>query len=343
MIVILIMLFGAMIVSLKIHRQGLDKEYLSKENTQAIKGIFTIIVFLSHVRTYAEYSHVTDLFVIDFLNYLGQLMVAMFLFYSGYGISESIKRKGYMYVQSMPRNRIGKTFFDFALAICIFLLVNPFIGAKYSLVDIILSFTGWTTVGNSNWYMFAIFTLYILTFLCFLLWKNNRWIALVSMTICSLGYVYIMSLLKENWWSSTYLCYSAGMWYSYYKDKIDKVLGKSNIIYYAVTIGCIICYGYMFQFRYVRLLLFNAVAILFSLVIVLISMKISFKSKILVWCGKYLFWIYILQRIPMRIFAHIGVNEYNPYIYLFLCFLVTLVLAVVVNKGADELKKKIWM
>ena len=31
-------------------------------------------------------------------DYLGQLMVALFLFYSGYGIYEAIKRKGYEYV-----------------------------------------------------------------------------------------------------------------------------------------------------------------------------------------------------------------------------------------------------
>ena len=63
----------------------------------------------------------------------------------------------------MPANRIGKTFFDFSIAIFLFLIVDVCLRIKYSISDIILAFTGWTTVGNSNWYMFAIFTLYIIT------------------------------------------------------------------------------------------------------------------------------------------------------------------------------------
>lgn len=342
MIIIFSVLCIIMILSLRVCRSGLDGDYLSKENTQAIKGIFVIIVFLSHVRTYADYSHSTDLFVINVLNYLGQLMVAVFLFYSGYGIYESYKKKGYEYIKAMPRNRIGKTFFDFAIAILLFLFMDLILGIKYSVAEIALAFVGWTTVGNSNWYMFAIFTLYILTFISFTIFRRNGWIPVICITVCSLGYVYIMSLVKENWWSSTYLCYVAGIYYSYFKEKLDRLLKKSMIIYYVITAGIVGSYLYMFQYRYVRLMLFNCVAVLFCLVIVFLSMKISFKSRVLYFCGQYLFWIYILQRIPMKVFAEMQLNLYNPYIYLIACFSATIFLAVVIEKVAGKIKKRIW-
>ena len=345
MIVILAGLALLTICSLRLNISGLNENYLSKDNTAAIKGIFVIIIFLSHIRTYADYSHATDLFVIDVLNYLGQLMVAMFLFYSGYGIYESFKSKGRKYIVAMPKNRIAKTYFDFCLAVCLFLLSNLIIDAHYPAAQTALAFTAWTTVGNSNWYMFAIFTLYILTYLCFILFKSNKLIPIILMTGCSLGYVYIMSFYKENFWSSTYLCYVAGMWYSYFKDGWDRLLNRHQIIYYISTVCIIAGYLYFFELRYVRLMMFNATAVLFCLAIVFLSKKITFKSRILAWFGKYVFWIYILQRIPMRMLANLpgeGLNLEQPYLYLFLCLAITLILAVAVDKLSARIKKYIW-
>lgn len=53
--------------SLRVCINGLNCDYLSKPNTEPIKGIFVIIIFLSHIRTYADFSHWTDLLVIDVL------------------------------------------------------------------------------------------------------------------------------------------------------------------------------------------------------------------------------------------------------------------------------------
>lgn len=142
MIVLFLILYGIMARTLKIHQGGVNEKYLSKENTQVIKGIFVIIVFFSHVRTYAAYVSVSDQFVISILSYLGQLMVAMFLFCSGYGVYESIKNKGMAYVNQFPKNRIGKTFFDFSLAICLFLILDIVIRQKLTMRTILLSFIG---------------------------------------------------------------------------------------------------------------------------------------------------------------------------------------------------------
>lgn len=342
MIILFVLLCFVMIYSLRFHYAGLDQNYNSKEYTQSIKGIFVIIVFLSHVRTYADFTTMGDQFVIQVLNYFGQLMVALFLFYSGYGIYESIKHKGKKYIDSLPIHRIGKIFFDFSLAIILFLILDLFIGRHYSLPTILLSFTGWTSVGNSAWYMFAIFTLYILTYLSFRICDHKKIISICLMTLLSLGYVYIMSLIRDNYWSSTYLCYVAGMWYSYFKEKIDVVFQQYYIIYYIVTFLTIILYIYFFQYRYTRLMMFNVVAILFCLIFVFLSMKLSFHSQILSWMGGHLFWIYILQRIPMILFQYYHIHEWDPYLYLSLCFVATIILAYYINCFANYLKKKVF-
>ena len=343
MVVILWLILLTM--NLQVKRSGLNENYLSKENTQPIKGIFIIIVFLSHIRTYTTFGSKGDLYTIGVLNYLGQLMVALFLFYSGYGIYESIKGKGNCYIESLLKNRFGKTFFDFSFAILLFLVVNACMGTFYPLKDILLSLIGWSSVGNSAWYMFAVFTLYILSFICFSVFKNvkyGRVLSLLFMSVCSLSYVYVMSLFKDDYWSNTYLCFVAGMWYSYFKKYIDKVMQKYIWLYYISTVAIIGVYQYLFDERYRRLMLFNLVAILFCLIFVFVSMKISLQSKFLSWMGNHLFWVYILQRIPMLVLNRIGFADMYPYMYLYICFVITIIMAYYVNILAEKLKKKIW-
>ncbi len=72
--------------------------YLSKDYTAAIKGIFIMFVFISHSRSYFEITSTMDNVTIQFMNYVGQLMVTLFLFYSGYGVYEAIKSKKLKYI-----------------------------------------------------------------------------------------------------------------------------------------------------------------------------------------------------------------------------------------------------
>lgn len=332
-----------MILTIRIYFNGIDKMYLSKENTQAIKGIFIIIVFLSHIKGYAEFSSPGDMFVKEILAYLGQLMVAYFLFVSGYGVLEAIKKKGREYVLDMPKNRIGKTFFDFSLAIILFLILDLLIGINYSGHTIILAFTGWTSIGNSNWYMFAIFTLYIITFISFLVFERSIGMSIVATSILALIYIYIMSGVKDNWWSDTYLCYIGGMWFSYYKNKIDCVFEKVGTGGWSIAM-LLFTVGYIFisDYRDIRIMAHNIVAVWFCVVIVLLSMKVSFKSRILQWCGENLFWLYILQRLPMIFLQHYGINTISSYLYLGLCLIGTVVLALAMNKVTNILLQKTW-
>ena len=43
------------------------------------------------------------------------LMVTMFLFYSGYGVFESIKKKKEKYINTIPKRRFLKTLINFAI------------------------------------------------------------------------------------------------------------------------------------------------------------------------------------------------------------------------------------
>ena len=89
----LLLIIILMIIGSKIHIKGFNGEYLSKETTACIKGIFILIVFFSHSASDIVPNMAKDGIIYHLRYYLGQLMVAMFMFYSGYGIFTSIKKK----------------------------------------------------------------------------------------------------------------------------------------------------------------------------------------------------------------------------------------------------------
>ena len=65
--------------------------YCSREMTASVNGYFLTTVFMTHLIQYMSWSIYgpLDIMYIEVNRALGQLIVAMFLFYSGYGVTES--------------------------------------------------------------------------------------------------------------------------------------------------------------------------------------------------------------------------------------------------------------
>lgn len=114
-------------------QESFNTEYLSKENTKGIKGLFVVLVVFSHYVGYVTLDSVWDAPYLALREHLNQMVVAPFLFYSGYGIMKSIQGKGKSYVKSIMKNRFPKVWFEFIAAVLCFLLVNLFLGKTYPL------------------------------------------------------------------------------------------------------------------------------------------------------------------------------------------------------------------
>ena len=197
---------------------------LNKEQTTCINGIFALFVFLSHFGQYETMPWNGVLLAI------GQLMVAPFLFYSGYGIMEQIKRRGIVYIDSMPRKRILKFYIHFCMALCIYLFLSFLLRKEYSFVRIIFSFTALSSIGNSNWYVFAILAMYSIVYISFKQCKKHSMTSCVVFTIL---YIILMDVIKDQaWWYNIILCFPAGMILSKYKDRVCSIIQKASILYF---------------------------------------------------------------------------------------------------------------
>lgn len=337
---ILLALIILILYKINIKRKEFQEDYLSKDKTLSIKGIFILIVFISHCSSYVSFNNPIDYPAIYLCKKLGQLMVTLFLFYSGYGIYESIKKKGNSYVNNMVKNRIAKILFEFAIAICSFLVCNTILGINFNLKTIILSFIGWESIGNSNWYIFAIIMMYISSYISFKIFKENHFEAIIATSILAYFYLFFVNMYKDTYWVDTILCFPLGMWFSYYKNKIDNYFFQNNKIYF---FSLLIVLGFFIISYKTRsdLLSLNINAMLFSIVIIIITMKFQIHNKILNWLGKNLFWLYILQRIPMIILTQSQINKV-PYIFLIYSLIATIILTIIYAKIVPLIENKIW-
>mgnify|MGYP004514159613 CR=1 FL=1 len=320
------------------------EDYLSRENTTSIKGIFVLLVVAQHFITYVKLDGIYDGGYLQLRQFLGQNIVTVFLFYSGYGVLESIKRKGKDYIRKMPVKRFLLTLIHFDFAVLLFVLVDHFLKKQFPARTVLLAFTGWTGIGNSNWYVFAALCTYLFTWISFLVLYKHPFGTLILTTALLAGYILVVHHYRpdEGWWYNTVLCYAEGMWYSYFKEDIERLLfdKKHPLLYYILLIlsalGVIMGRAYIYH-----LPVYIMWTMCFTGMVVLVTMKVSVHNKILYWLGCYTFEIYILQRIPMMIFSQIGWMKERTYLFLICTVGATLLIAKVFHEILKCLDKKI--
>ncbi len=325
-------------------------DYMSVEKTMSIKGIFILIVFFSHFNSYVTFSSPVEAYYVQIFKYIGQGMVTLFLFYSGYGVMESIRKKGIGYVRKIPLTRILGTYFRFDIAIVLFAIMQLCLGKVFTVKRYVLSLLAWDAIENSNWYIFAVVMAYLITFVsfgfCYLLTKKCsqsvfNYLSAVFVTLGCLAYIFVLGYfkLKDMWWFDTIICYACGIWYSLLKDKIDKIINKNIIVYGLFFIVTAAGTLYFMMNRSQSFVYAELNMLFFTAFVVVMSMRVSFHNKILMWCGKNLFGLYILQRIPMIVFKAIGVADFNVYLYFVLCIAVTVPMAWIFEKYTGKLWK----
>ena len=164
--------------------------YCSREMTASINGYFLTTVFMAHLIQYMPENIYgpLDFMYIDVNRALGQLIVAMFLFYSGYGVMESIRyKKGY--IVSFLKRRCLPFLVNFEIAALIYFYVLCLTGQVPTFHYAIKGFLAWESFGNSNWYVFAIFYLYLATYVVFRL-RECRCFSRIPLAAAVFGVVF---------------------------------------------------------------------------------------------------------------------------------------------------------
>ena len=320
-------IFLLALVGIRIRPMQFNEGYLSRERTLSIKGIFVLLVFCSHLKQYIQLSEsALDTWYIEIGAMLGQLIVVMFFFYSGYGVFKQIQKNGANsdYTRLFLKRRLLPVWIQFAICVSFFLIVDLLMGllSDYSLSEILLSVTGWTSIGNSNWFMFITFALYLIVFFSFRCFrfqdlKGN----LIILTAISAVLFTVLFFVKESYWWDTLFCFPIGMWFAYLEKPINTFMRKNKNYYLTATPLLLLFLGLWFFHVHIHDFgkAFAVLPPLFALSVVVLTMKVKIGNKILDFFGKHVFSIYILQRIPMIVFEKRIDNRYLFFIITFTC------------------------
>lgn len=309
-------------------RISTDGDYLSKERCNSIKGVFILMIFLTHSLQYIEASGYVlsgmDTITQTIISFTGQLVVVMFLFYSGYGVGVQVNKKGEQYVKQMPRRRVLNTLINFDVAVCFFIILDLLLSRPLSISQALLSFVAWDSVGNSNWYIFVILLCYIFTYFANII--SSRYAGEVILVIC-LGAMLLLSYTKGTWWYDTIMTYPAGYYYAKYRNLLELLFKR-----YYFPILLVLFAVFVFTHGhgpYLRGLRPNIMAVAFALIVVMLSMKICVENSWLQWLGSNLFPLYIYQRIPMIALPVVigDVMFKYPITNLICCVLITCLIA----------------
>lgn len=320
--IILLMLFPS-----KLHLKGINPSYLSKENCNGIKGIFILLIFISHFSIiYGQpYTHALDTSYWWIRTALDQCVVVCYLFYSGYGVMASVSTKGVEYIKAFPQKRILQTLFIYDCSQVLFLVFWIWRGYKYSIKQFVESFLAWESFGNDNWYIFVIIGLYVISYFALRNGKANR----AGATKIAIGTVIFMLFLicakKGSYWYNTMLCYPLGVWYYIYREKIETILRK-NKFYFLVLLLMAIFYTVAHKFWKQNLAIYVLTTWLFVSIVLLVTMKYELKNRFLVYCGAHLQGLFLLHRLPMRIFKELSICTNNRYVWIILSVIITFLL-----------------
>lgn len=331
MIILLVLLLIASLWGMKI--SSFHKDYMSLDATSAIKGIFAVLILFSHMRQYMDLS---DTFFnnsyIRILNYLGQMMVTMYLFYSGYGLMESFRKKP-DYKKNFLHNRVLKILIHFDVAVILYIILQFLLGKQFHISEYLGSLIGWNTVGNSSWFIFDILALYVIFYLslCIEKWlnKSNKKIEsgrVILVTVLALSIALWCGLYITKGgsrWINNIMSFPLGIFYSMYKAQIENWISKGRnyyVTFLTLTVTLFVWRSYMGIDK------IGVCTSLFAIWTVLLTMKIKFNNKALQWLGTMAFAIFILQRLPMIALTYFGINQ-NVCMFVCVVILSTLIIS----------------
>lgn len=220
----------------------------------------------------------------------------------------------------------------------IYFIVDIILGINYPIQTILLSFVGWDSIGNSNWFVFDTLLLYLCTSVAFYISRivsheKKTIILTIVTTVMTCAIIVFLYFFKSSWWYNTLLGFPCGMLFYLLKNKVDLILNK-NVLYCFTGGGLLV--AFVVTYLIGNAIMFNICSCLFCLLICWFTYKIRISNRVLIWLGKYSFYIYIYMRIPMLIMEH---YEFINNIYLF--SVVSLITTVLIACGMGDLQPKI--
>lgn len=315
-------------------RLQIRPDYISKENTDCLKGIFAIAVVLCHI--YGRRPFGISFGIGAIFTALGYLSVAAFLFFSGYGLTVSYQSKGAAYLNGFLKKRVLPTYIVQSFLIIVYTVFDICIGIPVSTSVVLQSFIFGKTIVVNGWYIQMIIIFYLLFYIVYRI-SDGKY-ASIFMAIGVMGYILICALcrLPTTWYEASF-AFLCGIVFAQNKDKIDSAFMKMSNAYIITFLIAIVLFCFTFVFGnagilplFLKIQLKMLSVVCFVACVLLVVMKVKINFAPIRFIGKYYFEIYILQGIFLVMFDKVIVVQ-NGLLYGLSVGICTFVTALCVN------------
>lgn len=303
------LLFAAILIILVNCRivGGYNDEYLSPDTTKKEKGIAAILIVLHHL---SQRVKVSGPFVI--LGYIGFILVAIFFFISGYGLSYGVQYKR-DYLKGFFKRRLLPVLVPYWIVNTVDIVFYLIKGTFFTPMQYVLSFIGIDVI-TGTWFVTAILIMYIIFWLAFKCKKSY-----VVLGICLIGYCIIcINLNLHSSYTASISAFALGVCW----NKIDRrMITWIRERYYLKSLIILGTFGIMFFGRLVlsakglnnevaQFVLRNLISVLFVYALIAVTQKVQFTGKVLEWLGNISYELYIVHSVLLSMLSSL-----NPDVY----------------------------
>ncbi|MBO4705828.1 MAG: acyltransferase [Spirochaetaceae bacterium] len=297
------------------------ENYLSKQNSDCLKGIFAFFVITHHLYQSSNLINGGALAVI--LQALGYLSVAVFFFLSGYGLMYSFIIKGDGYISNFIKKRILPFWCIELLLAFIYFVVLVSLDQMPDTFDVIrtlLNLIGKTIIIN-GWYLQVQMFLYLLFFIVFKMLKKYQ---IPIIFVCCLGFCFVgyFCYLMSTWYESVF-AFSLGLFIAKHQKKFDATAEKK---WWLKTVGLLLIFGFMFvasllaPVSIIKLIAKILSSVVFSLLVIFVIKKIKINCWITRFFGRISLEVYVLQGIFLLLFHSAYINITNGWFFCLAAF-----------------------
>lgn len=301
--------------------------FLEKKQTDAVKGISMVMIFLHHFTQLMEYQSLMYPFI-----FVGYISVAVFFFFSGFGLMSSFqKNEKPIQLKCFLIKRVARIYIPFIVAnIFLGVLSNLLSYNNYSALEIISqSFVLQNIIlGKALWFINSILFFYFSFFLSLKYFKKNNAIKVIFATTAL--YILVCVILGlGNWWYNTAFAFPFGVLFAYKKESFFKLI-KNNYLILAVLVSFFFLITFVIAIFFAqgfiaRFMFESLAAILFICAVIIFLYKIDLNSKFFSFVGKISLEIYLIHSSLFQILYSTFPTENS--ISIIVVFVITLLVA----------------
>lgn len=278
----------------------LNKDYLSLESCASFRGIFALVVIFHHLAQRTSGGVLFHLF-----SYVGHLAVAVFFFYSGYGLMKK-HMSSPQYYEKFLLNRIPSILFPYLVITAVYWLYYAGTGEVYNFKQVMVStfVTGFPIIPYS-WYVIVILLFYVAFWLLMTLFKERYTLMMIGACLLQLIYILFCDRFHYGiWWYNSAFTFVVGMFWAYKESDILALLEKNFLIsaIAVISLGAVCFWGTFFVEREMILLALQITsACLFCIIVVMFSMKFTIRGKVAHFFGTISLELYLIQGLPIML------------------------------------------